>query len=87
MEPTFDKKLCNEELECAKLNVGKTVTVNLISDTKVLNILGATKFMGEFRYVMHKAKNPRNNFIHEDIAMLANIGHGYYFVDPMRIII
>lgn len=84
----IDIRLTHGETECAKMNINKYVNVNLISSgIKTLYILGATKYMGTFCYVMHTAKRPRKPYIHDDIAMHVNIRAGYYIVDPVRIIL
>lgn len=71
-----------------ELNKGKTVKVYLIGgEIRELTIQGAIDYTGEFRYIMHKAKNPRNPFIDDRLALHENIAHGYYYIDPMRIIL
>lgn len=73
------------QTEMININLGKKVKVNLLSDVKELYIHGACQMNGEFRYIMHSAKNPRTEFNDEN-GIHYNIQKGYYFVDPMRII-
>lgn len=89
MEAQIDSRLRVGEAEMTMLNLFKQVEVKMTSgDTVTMNILGGTRFIGgEFRYVCHTAKRPRKPYIHEDIALHANIQAGYYMVDPMNIIL
>lgn len=77
----------NGEARMVELNKGKRVNVNLLSDEFELYIHGGDMFQGQFRYVMHKAKNPRSEYQkgHENVH--ANVNKGWFIVDPMRIIL
>lgn len=81
-------KLTVGEAECAKINTGKKANVLLMGGKVIeLNVHGGTKVMwNSFRYVMHTAKRPRKEYIHDDRYIHENIARGYYTVDPMRIV-
>ena len=74
-----------------ELNKGKKVNVqHNIGGTEELIIHDGTIFQGVFRYVMHTAKNPRTKFENSE-NMQYELHHwvskGYYFIDPLKIIL
>ena len=81
------KDLRAYELEMVKINKGKKVKVCLTLGEDELYIHGGDVMQGEFRYIMHKAKNPRSEYQpgHENIHL--NVNKGWFIVDPIRIVL
>lgn len=84
--------LVNFQHEIVTRNFGKKVKVALLGgDVKELVIHGGVSFdqFGGFRYVMHTAKTPRKPFQEVEGCIIhhANIHAGYYFVDPINIVL
>lgn len=74
------------QTQMIEINKGKQVNVRLLFGDAQLFIHTGDNAMGEFRYIMHKAKNPRKAFDTTEFAMHSNIRAGYYYVNPMNII-
>jgi hypothetical protein len=82
----INSNLNNGQRRSVENNLGKNVNVDLLGTTYSLNVHGGVIFAEEFRYVMHKAKRPRKPF-NSEASVHENIGYGYYFVNPMHIIL
>jgi hypothetical protein len=76
---------------CLNANKGKKVKVLLLSgEVKEFNIFDGVNYDNHFRYIMHTAKNPRKPFLKDSefsSTMHENIKRGYYYIEPMRIIL
>jgi hypothetical protein len=84
--------LTNGQATNVEMNLGKRVSVRLLSGEVVeLTIHGGINLMEAFKYVMHTAKRPRKEFYYlegaDSVTMHSNIRAGYYFVDPLSIIL
>ena len=84
---TINTNLNVAQSKMVELNKGKQVEVYLSTETINLYIHGGDNILdGEFRYIMHKAKNPRKIYDGE-LSINENINRGYYFVQPFKIIL
>lgn len=81
------RKITNGHVIMVDENKGKRVNVLLFGKIHPLNIIDGTLFNEVFRYVMHKAKNPRKTFIHDHQYIHENIKRGYFLIDPVNIIL
>lgn len=84
--------LVNYQASMLEINKGKQVTVNLISGQTQLYLHDIDHDCNGFTvYICHSAKRPRKPYERTELSYMhnlhANLDKGYYFVDPIRIIL